>query len=237
MEILIDYSNVVESDRRNGVTYVLDRVFSALRPEHIDDSLRLLFRLYDGWYESQKLTRRAQQIASDLPSYFPTSKSITDGTTSKKLVVNAEMAYSLMIRPTKHLWHTHRPRGAPAGIKCHHPYTAGCPTSANCPLTTIYQFLTSGHCPKAGCQFTPDDLLYRSEQKLVDTMLAADLFFLAHNGADVVGVVSSDDDLWPPMMTAMQLGTRIIHIHTRPPQNLRSSYSRDLGHEYTQLSL
>ena len=66
-----------------------------------------------------------------------------------------------------------------------------------------------------------DQVLTRTEQKLVDTMLVADLIHLASSGETSVAVVSSDDDMWPGMLMAMSHGAQIVHICTKHPSRNR----------------
>lgn len=69
-------------------------------------------------------------------------------------------------------------------------------------------------CPRKGCFIHPSDLVYKPSQKLVDTMLTADLIHYASTGTKRLAIVSSDDDLWPGIASACQLGSTVIHIHT-----------------------
>ena len=50
---------------------------------------------------------------------------------------------------------------------------------------------------------------------MVDTMLVADMIHLAQRGDDKFVVVSSDDDLWPGMLSAMASGSTVIHVTTK----------------------
>ena len=236
MEILVDYNNINELDRRRGPAFVLDRVIAALGPEHLASEHRATFRLYDGWYEERHLTHQAQQIAADLLNTYPSTTTLTVEGKPRSIVVNAELAYSLKLAPSKHLWHTYRLRQSPGNIKCRHPSDVGC-SSPNCRLLPVFQLLTTGSCPDPACSVRLQDVVYRSEQKLVDTMLATDLFYLAFSKMPVLGVVSSDDDLWPAMLAATQLGVKVIQIHTHRDRSTPAHYCQGLGNRYVQLAL
>jgi uncharacterized LabA/DUF88 family protein len=80
-------------------------------------------------------------------------------------------------------------------------------------------------------------LLYRTEQKLVDTMIAADLFALHLQSSRRIAVVTSDDDLWPPIKLLLQLGVQVFHIHTIPGRRTPQFYCRNAGTDYIQLEL
>ena len=63
MDVLVDYYNIPEQERRKGVPYVVDRIMATMVPNHVDDRHRRVdIRLYGGWYEERSLTRDAQQI-------------------------------------------------------------------------------------------------------------------------------------------------------------------------------
>jgi hypothetical protein len=51
-------------------------------------------------------------------------------------------------------------------------------------------------------------------------MIVADVIHLAGKGEVTIGIVSSDDDIWPGMLSAMQIGANIIHIQ---PGNFRQT--------------
>jgi hypothetical protein len=92
-------------------------------------------------------------------------------------------------------------------------------------MEVMYNFLQSGHCPQAGCSLGVRELIEgRGEQKLVDTMIVADLIHLSHIGETEVTVVTADDDVWPGVISGMQAGAHILHIRpkhsTTPPRYL-----------------
>jgi hypothetical protein len=64
----------------------------------------------------------------------------------------------------------------------------------------------------------------------VDTMLVADIIHLASSGESCISVVSSDDDLWPGMLTAMDFGSHIVQVCTKHQSTHRlykaTSYGR-----------
>lgn len=236
MDVLVDFNNVREADRRRGVVFVVDKIVNALGFAHLQHSTRLSVRLYDGWYENQTLTRKAQQVSLEVSANTAMTRTLADGSRTHKLIINTELAYSLRSAPGQHLWHTFRPRDYRGDITCRHPSTAGCSRPA-CPLVALHYFLTHGRCPDPGCSITPHALFSRSEQKLVDTMIAADLFSLHLQSVPRVAVVSSDDDLWPPIKLLTQLGIHVVHVHTIPGHTTPTFYSRGVGSTYTQLHL
>ena len=85
------------------------------------------------------------------------------------------------------------------------------------------KLLRKGACPKQGCKVGHADLVYRHEQKLVDTMLACDLIYAA-NQVDHIALVSDDDDFLPPLRTIVLQGSNAYRFHTQPNRQRVSSF-------------
>jgi hypothetical protein len=97
-------------------------------------------------------------------------------------------------------------------------------------------------CPNSACACTLGDVLVRDEQKMVDTLLVADIASHAFTGkaSDVV-IVSSDIDMWPGVLLALRSGCSVTHIHTksgwRTQGHLVGTLGSTLGKSYTQLAV
>lgn len=74
----------------------------------------------------------------------------------------------------------------------------------------------------------------RSEQKLVDTMLSADLMCTATQSPGVAIVVTNDDDLWPAIHTSVRLGTVVHHVHPVAGRRTPTPYASTLSANYFQ---
>ena len=59
------------------------------------------------------------------------------------------------------------------------------------------------------------DLVYRNEQKVVDTMLTCDLIYAPQQGFDHIVLVSADDDFIPPVRTLLLRGSTITRVHPK----------------------
>ena len=236
MVVLVDYDNILQAHRRKGPKYVVDRILTAISIADLSHTGRARVRLYGGWYGRRTLTRYAQRISTGIQAAFPATVMLVEPGASLKVAVQVELAFSLEIEPAKHLWYTYRARGMPRGLQCLHPSTVGC-TDPACPLLTVHQFFNAGKCPRPGCRVTPADVIRKGEQKLVDTMLTADLLHLAFSGTSRVTVVTSDDDLWPGIRTATLLGTHVIHIHTVAGRATRKAYAAGVGGSYSERNL
>jgi hypothetical protein len=71
MDILVDFNNVLETDRRRGIVFVSEKILNAIGPARLGVGNRVSFRLYDGWYELQSLTPKAQLISADVLANSP----------------------------------------------------------------------------------------------------------------------------------------------------------------------
>lgn len=228
MIILVDYDNIDKAILRHGIVYVINKIVSKVDTNEITSSRHITVRLYGGWYEQTHFTRRAQNLSADILASFPSTATLSDNQTS--VFINCEMAYSLLADPTNHLFHTYRPRGIPQGLKAKNPSTCGC-SATNCSALATYQFIINDICTSCNT-IKPKDILYRSEQKLIDTMLTSDLIFSSNQSFNLC-IVSSDDDFWPGIMTTLTYGKKVIHIHTRN-RNTPSFYTRNTGNNYIQ---
>jgi hypothetical protein len=236
MYVLVDHNNVRLADRRRGPIYLVDRILDALTPNRLTGVSHVRVRLYDGWYNQQTLTRLAQDVSTAVQASTPRTKNFTDGESTISVVVGTELAYGLLCAPADRIWHTFRPNVHAGDIVFHHPGKAGC-NNPLCPLVAASEFLRNSRCPMAGCRITPEALVHRMEQKLVDAMIAADLLTCYHQGSRSVVVVTSDDDLWPSIKCSLRFGMQIIHVHTIPGRRTPSMYCKNAGTGYVQLQL
>jgi hypothetical protein len=214
MHVLVDFDNVPMPIQRQGTVYVADRIFQALSPI-LAAGDRLELRLYGGWDQDAKLTPKAQLLHAELVGAFPrtlTLRASVTGSASRPIVMTAALADSLLIEPVIPLRDTYRVRPPARRLFCESPQANGC-TQQICPLSPITSFVDTRSCPIAGCGVAFEDVVKgHSEQKVVDTAIVGDLIHLALTNETRIGVVSSDDDLWPGIAKAMQLGTTIYHV-------------------------
>ena len=231
MIVLVDYDNVAAADTRRGLVHVIAKITSKISPSELNGGRHLRIRLYGGWYERSMFTTRAQNISADVSANFPNTSLLSDNSTS--VIVNCEMAYSMLADPMHHLLHTYRSRGIPSGLKARHPNQCSC-HNANCPIVSTYQFVRNNVC--GACNTVrPEQVFFRGEQKLVDTMLTSDLIFLSMQQT-TIGLVSSDDDFWPGIKTSLINGSRIIQLHTKS-HTTPTFYTQNTGTSFIQKHL
>lgn len=224
MIALIDWDNLDDLDRRQGPRYVADKLWTSLDslvPKLLQGVQKFGVRLYGGWYGwngARNITPLATRLTSEVQDTFPFI--LRDSAGNQRVTISGELAHSLIRLPKQVLPHTLRHREGSPRLSCAHPSTLGC-THASCPTVAVHEFFSLQKCSESGCTRTIDQVLTRTEQKLVDTMLVADLIHLASSGETSVAVVSSDDDMWPGMLMAMSHGTQIVHICTKHPSRNR----------------
>jgi hypothetical protein len=234
MRLLLDYDNVPSEIRSQGLLYFADRVFEALH-SYMSGETHLDMKIYGGWYEGDKLTRKAQDMILQLAN-LPYPLWIKDPPPARLVRITGGLAHSLESLPRKFLHATYRQRPPARRLACDDPRDHSC-SNDPCELSAIVDFIRNQKCPRAGCAITPKLLLRGTgEQKLVDTMLVADLIHLARDGAPVVAIVTSDDDVWPGIITALVSGTHVIHVRTGNDSG-QSGYLDGVPGKYTELSL
>ena len=229
MKVLVDYYNVPRAASHQGLAYLAERIQAKVSPvAGVGGTLD--FRLYGGWDSRNRMTREGQDLSVEMKSVFP--KILRIGQT--QVLLTMQLAQSLEALPRKTLPNTLREE--PLGkINCQTPSKTTC-RSDPCPIDPMAAFLNSGACPRSGCIAEPHMLLSRREQKLVDTMIVADLIHLAGRGETPIGLVSSDDDMWPGILSALNIGASVIHIHTRVPI-IHTAYLTQTSGQYTPIGL
>lgn len=213
--VFIDYDNLLEHQKCSGILTVVTNALIQMPLDSVPQRATCDIRIYGGWYEGSQMTPLAQNVAVSIQSDFPAIIRLPRITEAGiALTANAELAFALLEEPGHHLFNTYRKKGRPGNIRIQSAASVGC-KDPQCPLPLLRQIIKSGKCPKMTCN-VKDDLLYRHEQKLVDTMLACDLVFASQMGCDHVILISGDDDFLPPVRTALLRGTNVARFHPRP---------------------
>lgn len=237
MQILIDYDNLEYATKRLGILSIASRCINLAFQSTLKQFSRARLKIYGGWYEDKTITQRAQDLAAEILRDFPTVTSAGESVSSLfPVMTNVELAYSMEVNPAKHLFHTYRRQNPPRDIKCYSPQQIGC-LDANCKMNSFYSIIKSKKCPTANCNKTIFDYLYKGSQKLVDSMLVADIIHHANNGAKELCIVSSDDDFWPAIESALIAGCSVIHIHTKMNCTTKQDYCTSISGDYTQCNL
>src|SRR5688500_6080637 len=239
MIVLVDYDNVPRGLRSRGLDAILDRLLASIGSDRLSPYQRIRVKLYGGWYEGKNLTRVAQDLSASTRTYpkrFTMSSAAAAQAPPTSVIVTAELAQSLEIDRKTVLENTYRAGGEVEGMRCEAPPYLHCINRSACPLSNLHTFINTGTCPEAGCSLTSTTVLKKAGQKLVDTMMTADLIHLAANGIGEICVASSDDDLWPGIKSALILGSPVVHVRTKVNATA-ARYARSAGAGYTELML
>ena len=234
IEVLVDYDNLTLLHKSRGLITIANQILGTLLPSDIPQKRKARIRLYGGWYAQGSSSRLAQELSVAIQANFPMI--ITVPSIGTKLMVSMELAFALLITPHEHLLDTYRIRSCPSDLNCDDPSKHGC-GDTSCPIKNVADCIKTGKCPKSTCSITPTDILYRGEQKLVDTMLTTDLFYLSMNSIEPLVVVSSDDDFWPAIRSVLALGSKVVHIHTKPKRRTPTHYRKTAPLTYSERHL
>lgn len=213
--IFIDYDNLLPAQKSAGILDVITRALIQLPFDTGIFRGKCDVRVYGGWYEGTHITRLAEDVAVEIQREFPTVIRLPiSGRDHVSLLANAELAVALIQEPGHHLFNTYRRKGKPANVRVKEPAIVGCTENA-CILPMMKRLLRTGSCPQVNCAVAMNDLVYRNEQKIVDTMLSCDLIHAANGIADRIILVSGDDDFLPPLRTVLLRGVSAIRFHPK----------------------
>jgi uncharacterized LabA/DUF88 family protein len=207
--IFVDYDNLTEELKSKGLLDLVRKILFELEHDRLLKRVKCNIRVYGGWYEGANLTNLAEKIVLETLRDFPKTTCI-DGIS---LLIEAEVAFSLIEEPAHHLFNTYRRKAKPNNIRIKSQEFVGC-SETNCLIPQIKKLFKTGKCPKSGCTIDTR-LLYRNEQKIVDTMLTCDIVYSSQLGPNLVVLVSSDDDFLPPIRSISLRGIRTLRCHTK----------------------
>ena len=69
--ILADFNNIPKLLQNRGLVYIAERIISRLNFDEVKPYRRIRIRLYDGWYEQNSPTRKAQLVQANIRNEFP----------------------------------------------------------------------------------------------------------------------------------------------------------------------
>lgn len=220
----------------------LARVLAAAVPEDVlTRHSAILVRLYGGWRERGNLTPSAQRLIPDIRSGSPCIVQLEHGGALHPFRLTTELADGPLGSGITLQETLARERG----LRKFRARTGGLPTCvslSSCGMSPFVGVTQATACSVSGCASTLGDVLIRDEQKMVDTLLVADIaVHTLTSGATDLVVVSSDIDMWPGVLLAVQAGCRITHIHTKSGWKTQGHLMRTLnqatGRAYRQLTV
>lgn len=241
LRIFIDYDNVEPTLKSAGPVSLAKLLIPSVPASVLHKYNAVRARLYGGWRCQGGLTVSAQRLIPDIRSGSPTivSNPSSTGTPLRLLVELAEgpLGTTLILEET-----LARERGI-RKFRTRRPPWAECASpAANCGLAYAAAFTHNTLCSTLGCNTRLEKILICDEQKMVDTLIVADLAHeaLVQQANDLV-IVSSDVDMWPGVLLATQAGCNVIHIHTKPgwrtQRHLVKTLTSKSAQSYQQLSI
>lgn len=213
--VFVDYDNLLHAQKTAGTLDVVTKALIQIPLDNVATRAKCDVRIYGGWYEGNQITRLAEDIAIQIQRDFPAIIRLPKGKGDYiNVSTTAELAVALLQEPGHHLFNTYRKKGRPSNIRVQAQSNVGC-ADPDCVLPLMKKLISNGNCPKQGCGVTASDLVYRHEQKIVDTMLSCDLIHAANEGANKIILVSGDDDFIPPLRTILLHGADVVRFHPK----------------------
>lgn len=199
--VVIDFDNIPQAKLSLGLECFCENFIDRVEC-NLEKFNRLVFRLYGGWFLDINLSFSAQCMLKE--NSLILNVPILYRVNGKKIVYTIEMAYSLLSEPLKLLHSTYREKGYPRGLTMKDPRTScqANPPCVTCNMLRFYSYFNNND--KTFCRQSRKQLFYKKEQKMVDSMMVADILYLSYEALqDVVYVASSDDDVLPGIVTAL----------------------------------
>lgn len=223
MIVFADYDNIDRLTRDRGIDHIFQRIVTAVSTLPISPQPRIDVRFYGGWFIGQNLSKAGQAISADIAGVAP-KRFVARWTGQPKamdVLANGQIVRGLAACEQLPIHHTFRRRPFSGRLHFVRPNTQHCQSAMACPLSIVEQFVSNQRCPTRGCTVEQHHVIEKNEQKLVDTMIVADLIYWAsRSNHPPLAVLSSDDDMWPGIRTAIAFGHPIIQIHTgKSPQH------------------
>ena len=238
--ILVDYDNVDKSLKSAGPVNLAKILVTLIPTEVLSRHQKILVRMYGGWRCKNVLTTLAQGLVPDLRKNSPCNVTVNHAGN----VINLRLTVDLADKPIDATLPFEESLVKDRELRKFRTLTppwADCIASHSCglPITSISH---STPCNQNGCLNKLGNVLVRDEQKMVDTLLVADIAYqaFAKRATDIV-IVSSDTDMWPGVLLALRNGCAIIHVHTKTgwktQRHLINTLDRKSVHKYKQMSI
>lgn len=199
---LIDYDNLSLNQKNNLQLQIEKMLFKLICKTNSNRRIFGTARLYGGWFESNIPTKQSVELDTMFQDSLVGSIFCENG--AYDYHVDVKLAKSLISVPDKDFWNTYRIRqNRIKGLRidkeaknCSYP---------NSSVPKLLSLLQDGKCPHTDCPNHQEKYLwYRSEQKMVDSMLSCDIIdsTILNSSYDFVLVISSDDDFIPALVLA-----------------------------------
>jgi len=238
---LVDYDNVELSLTRPGPVNFAKVLVPLIPGQVVSQYSEINVRLYGGWRSQGRLTTIAQRLVPDIYASSPAYVAIAHAGSTMQLRLTVELAdkpIGLSSPLTETLVKERDLRKFRARLV---PWSH-CANPGTCTFNQFIGLTYNTACGNVGCANRLGNVFVRDEQKMVDTLIVADIAYqaLSKKAKDIV-IVSSDTDMWPGVLLALQAGCSVIHIHTKTgwktQRHLLNTLGGQMGRFYKQLSV
>ena len=214
LQVIVDFDNVDSSFKLGGVVALAKAVLSLVPPSTLAQYEVANVRLYGGWRRGGALTSAAQRLIPEIRASSPTTYGFELAAERALLRLNVELAD----KPLGHgirLEETYVRERSLRKFRARREPWVSC-NGSSCGFTAFSRIESSQLCGARDCSVRLEDIFVRDEQKMVDTLMVADIAKVAliDKLRDIV-IVSSDTDMWPGLLLALHAGCFVTHIHTR----------------------
>lgn len=241
IRILVDYDNLDQSLRGAGPIAV-GRILAAKLPDtELSGFSGFEVRLYGGWRSGGNLTTSAQRLTPIIHAGAPTIVNRRIDQTARQMRLSIVLA-DRPLGPGGTLQETLAKNRSLRQFRAEPQFLSECVDITGCAMRSYYSLSPTTGCANAACNSKLGSLLVRDEQKMVDTLIVADMAYdVFVNKTSALAVVSSDSDIWPGILLALGAGCRIMHIHSRPRSTTQHHLLQTIGAQirsaYQQLSV
>lgn len=240
LTLFIDFDNVDPALRIAGPVALAKALVAAVPSDLSTTYPAIHARFYGGWRNAGLLTNAAQALIPDIRANAPTMLRVSHDGVAKVIRLSVELV-DRPIGTMAMLGETFARERRIRKFRVRPLPWKQCLTPNSCGMAS---FTSLGHttgCSAGACGMRLQDILVQDEQKMVDTLIVADIAYqtLIQKMLDVV-VVSSDADIWPGILLAINSGCRVVHLHPSPgwrtPGHLLKTLDKRMQANYRQVS-
>ena len=198
----------------------------------VDDEHNVIIRLYGGWYQKTTMSNAASDILQKV-SHLRLFENIPSENRKR---IHGKIELALTQNGLDEIWYNtlQEKQGLPH-LRIHEEMQSeSCTRNENhCPVHIMKKFLNKKRtvCQTVGCHTIHQEVFYRREQKMVDSMMTCDtITFACDQDVDSVYVVSDDIDLFPGIaISRVMNNNKDIHLLVSSTQ-IKEKYSNLLNH-------
>lgn len=214
--VLVDYDNIEPAFNQGGPVALAKVICTALPTGLTSIHEEVRIRLYGGWRENGVLTTFAQRLIPVIRADSPTYISIQHGGAVSKTRLVVELAEA-PIGSSAILENMMVKERSIRKFRARKSTIHSCASPSACGFGHLSALNHSTRCSTASCSTRLEALFVRDEQKMVDTLMVADMAHTAYSlKAKEIVIVSSDTDVWPGVLLALGSGCAVTHFHTKP---------------------